>query len=179
LSRIGKLPIVVPGKVEVTLKGREVLVKGPLGSLSQTISDDIKVELNDGIISCTPVRDDSALSAQWGLYRVLINNMVTGVSVGFKKVMTMIGVGYRAELMGKDLVINIGLSHPVRVCPPQGITFAVEGPTKIIVSGIDKQAVGQVAAEIRKTRPPEPYKGKGIRYEGEEVHRKAGKTGVK
>ncbi len=179
MSRIGKLPIQIPQGVEVKLDGLDVVAKGPLGSLRQTVGSKIKVQIEDTVVRCVPESDDPALKAQWGLYRVLVNNLVVGVSTGFKKVLEMTGVGYRGEIKGKNLVLHVGYSHPVEIEPPEGISFAVEGPTKVVVNGIDKQVVGQVASDIRKVRPPEPYKGKGIRYSGEEISRKAGKSGVK
>ncbi|MFP4416114.1 MAG: 50S ribosomal protein L6 [Chitinispirillaceae bacterium] len=179
MSRIGKLPVNIPDGVEVKIQGSDIVVKGPKGTLSQRMLKDIKFEIKDGQVLCTPENEDRKTRAAWGLSRVLIYNMVTGVSAGFKKELSIVGVGYRAEMKGKNLTIHIGYSHPILVFPREGIEFAVESPTKIIVSGIDKQLVGQVAADIREVRPPEPYKGKGIRYADEQVQRKAGKAGAK
>ncbi|MBD3393731.1 MAG: 50S ribosomal protein L6 [Chitinivibrionales bacterium] len=179
MSRVGKVPIKLPDGVEVTVAGRMVTVKGPKGRLEQPVSNDVKVEVADGMVRCTPAAETDTVAANWGLYRVLISNMVTGVSQGFTKNLEIVGVGYRAELKGTALALHVGYSHPVVVEPHDGITFGVQGPTKISVSGIDKQTVGQVAANIRGVRPPEPYKGKGIRYAGEHVRRKAGKAGAK
>ncbi len=179
MSRIGKLPVNVPGGVDVTIDESEITVKGPKGSLCQPLTREIKVAMADNTISVTPANESKKARAQWGLYRVLINNMVTGVTNGFTKELAIIGVGFRAEMRGKDLMIHVGYSHPIMFRPPEGITFGIDGPTKILVSGIDKQAVGQVASDVRSIRPPEPYKGKGIRYAGEEIRRKAGKAGTK
>lgn len=179
MSRIGKLPVNIPDGVEVKLQGTDIVVKGPKGTLSQRMLKDIKVEIVDKQILCSPQNEDRKTRAAWGLCRVLMYNMVTGVSTGFKKELSIVGVGYRAEMKGKNLTIHIGYSHPILVFPREGIEFSIEGPTKVIVSGIDKQLVGQVAADIREIRSPEPYKGKGIRYTDEQVQRKAGKAGAK
>ena len=181
MSRIGKAPVKIPEGVEVQLSEGAITVKGPKGSLSQKISSDVKIDVNDKekVLTVSSVYDNRKFWAQWGLYRILINNMVTGVTSGFQKVLEIEGIGYKAELKGKNLSISAGLSRPILYEPPEGVTISLEGPLKIVINGINKQAVGQVAAEIRKIRPPEPYKGKGIRYQGEHIRRKAGKTGVK
>src|SRR5947207_5645876 len=175
MSRIGKQPIELPSGVNVAISPGRVQVNGPLGELSQNVPQRIKIEQEDGnlVVSRPTERgDDRALH---GLTRSLVANMVEGVTKGFEKKLEIQGVGYRASLRGADLELNVGLSHPVVLKAPAGITFEVPTVTEIVVKGIDKQQVGQVAAEVRKTRPPEPYKGKGIRYEGEYVRRKVGK----
>jgi len=180
LSRIGKKPIALPSDVDVKVSGSTVVVKGPKGSLVQDISPEVGVVINVEAKEITlTIPEGSGLGAKWGLYRMLINNMIEGVSKGFKKTLEIEGVGYRAEMKGSYLMISAGYSHPVLYKAPAGIVLAVETATKVSVSGIDKQVVGQVAAEIRSVRKPEPYKGKGIRYEGERIMRKAGKTGSK
>ena len=176
MSRIGKMPIAVPAGVDVTINGTTVTAKGPKGELSGTYSELVSISLNENEIVVAPVEESSAANAQHGLVRTLINNMVVGVSEGFEKRLEFIGVGYRVQLKGKDLTMNVGYSHPVEYTCPENITFEVPDNTHIIVRGINKQQVGQVAAEIRAKRPPEPYKGKGIRYEGEYVRRKLGKA---
>ena len=178
MSRIGNAPIDMPNGVELSVKGDEVQVKGPKGTLTQTIDPSLEVSVDDGTVTIARSNDERQTRALHGLSRALINNMVTGVSEGFSKELTIVGVGYRAALKGKDLEIQVGYSHPVVIDAVDGITFEVPENTKIIVSGIDKQKVGQVAANIRSVRPPEPYKGKGIRYSDEYVRRKAGKAGV-
>ena len=180
MSRIGKLPIPVPKGVTITIDGARVQVKGPKGELCRDISPDIVVRQVDGQLLVERPSDERTHRSLHGLTRTLVNNMVVGVSNGFEKALTMIGVGYKAQLQGSNLLINIGYSHPVLRVPPTGIEFGVEpgkGTTRLIVKGIDKQLVGQTAAEIRGIRPPEPYKGKGIRYENEKVLRKMGKAG--
>jgi large subunit ribosomal protein L6 len=179
VSRIGKLPVKIPAGVEAKLEGEDVVVKGPKGLLRQRLTKEVKLEFGDGELKCHPTSETKKSRSQWGLYRVLLNNMMTGVSQGFTKKLEIIGVGYRAEMKGKDLNLHLGYSHPVLFAAPEGIEFGVDSPTKINVSGIDKQQVGQIAADVRKIRPPEPYKGKGVRYAGEEVRRKAGKAGAK
>jgi large subunit ribosomal protein L6 len=181
LSRIGKEPVVIPDGVEIQLDTTSITVKGPKGSLTQKLTDVVKVTVNKEkkLLTVAPVTDDKNSRGQWGLYRVLINNMVKGVSVGFQKVLEIEGIGYKAEMKGSNIQISAGYSHPILYMPRPGVTMRMEGPTQIVVKGIDKQAVGQVAAEIRNIRPPEPYKGKGIRYQGEHIIRKAGKTGIK
>jgi large subunit ribosomal protein L6 len=178
MSRIGKQPITLPSGVKAEIKNGSIMVTGPKGKLSQTIHPDMYVEQENGVLLVKRPTESRQHRSLHGLTRALINNMVVGVSEGFTKTLQIEGVGYRAELQGKDLVLNVGYSHPVRFSPPQNVTFAVENRSKtIIVSGIDKQVVGEIAANIRKQRPPEPYKGKGIRYDGEYVRRKAGKAG--
>jgi large subunit ribosomal protein L6 len=176
LSRIGKVPIPIPKGVDVKVDGRMVIVKGPKGQLQQEVSPDIKVEVADGKVQCSAVAHLKDTKAKWGLYRVLIHNMITGVVSGYSKDLEIVGVGYKAEVKGKSLTLNVGHSHPVSVLAKGGVTFTVPAPNKINVSGIDKQAVGQVAAEIRAVRPPEPYQGKGIRFANEVIRKKAGKT---
>jgi large subunit ribosomal protein L6 len=176
VSRIGKQPIPVPSGVDVKIDGSTVTVKGPKGELTQTFSEEMTVKLEDGEITVTRPSDERNHRALHGLTRSLLANMVTGVSEGFSKNLEIVGVGYRAALKGSDLEMQLGFSHPVLVIAEPGITFEVPAPTKITVSGIDKQRVGQVASEIRRWRPPEPYKGKGVRYQGEHVRRKLGKA---
>jgi large subunit ribosomal protein L6 len=177
MSRIGKLPIPVPTGVEVKIDGSNVEVKGPKGTLSLTVASPITVALEDGNIVVTRPDDERNSRSLHGLTRTLIANQVTGVTQGFSKGLEIVGTGYRVTAKGSDIEFALGYSHPILVQPPQGITFTVEGNTKVTVSGIDKQAVGEVAANIRKLRKPEPYKGKGVRYAGEVVRRKAGKSG--
>lgn len=176
MSRIGKQPIPVPAGVEVTIEGSTVTVKGPKGALTQTFDRDMQISLEDAAIHVRRPSDDRRHRSLHGLTRSLLANMVTGVSEGFRKDMEIVGVGYRAALKGRDLDLSLGLSHPMVVEAPEGITFEVPAPNKISVIGIDKQRVGEIAAEIRAIRPPEPYKGKGIRYAGEHVRRKVGKA---
>ena len=176
MSRIGKQPIPVPSGVEVQIEGPSVKVKGPKGELSATFNEDMRIELEEGVITVSRPSDDRTHRSLHGLTRSLIANMVTGVSEGFSKNLEIVGVGYRAQLKGSDLELALGFSHPVVVKAEPGITFEVPAPTRITVRGIDKQRVGQIASEIRDFRPPEPYKGKGVRYEGEYVRRKLGKT---
>nr|NLI48971.1 50S ribosomal protein L6 [Propionibacterium sp.] len=179
MSRIGKLPIALPGGVEVTIDGQDVSVKGPKGSLSLTVAEPIRVAKNDaGELEVTRPDDERSSRSLHGLTRTLVANMVTGVTQGFEKKLEIVGVGYRVIAKGpQQLEFNLGYSHPVIVDAPEGITFTVEKPTVFRVSGIDKQVVGEVAANIRKLRKPEPYKGKGVRYSGERVRRKVGKAG--
>jgi large subunit ribosomal protein L6 len=178
MSRIGKLPITVPSGVDVNIDGRTVTVKGPKGSLSHTVIEPITVERDDdGAVLLKRPDDERRSKAMHGLSRSLVNNLVVGVTAGYEKKLEIVGVGYRVALQGGNLNFALGFSHPVVVEPPAGITFAVESPTKFSVSGIDKQLVGETAANIRKIRKPEPYKGKGVRYAGENVRRKVGKTG--
>ncbi|MDY0340665.1 MAG: 50S ribosomal protein L6 [Coriobacteriia bacterium] len=176
MSRIGKQPIPVPAGVDVTIEGSSVVVKGPKGTLSQSFDPAMQITLEEGSVWVRRPSDERRHRSLHGLTRTLISNMVVGVSEGFRKDMEIVGVGYRAVLTGSDLDLSLGLSHPMVVKAPEGITFEVPAPTKISVSGIDKQRVGQTAAEIRAIRPPEPYKGKGIRYAGEHVRRKVGKA---
>jgi len=179
MSRIGVLPIEVPGGVTVDVKPDVVSVKGPKGELSQPYHGDISVSVDDSTVVVSRKNDTKVSKSLHGLYRNLIRNMVTGVSVGFTKNLLINGVGYRAEVQGNILVLNLGYSNPIEYPIPEELTISCDGPTKIIVSGIDKQRVGQVSSEIRSIRPPEPYKGKGVRYEDEYVRRKVGKAGVK
>lgn len=177
MSRIGRQPVSVPSNVTVTVgEGNSVSVKGPKGELTRQFPASISFDRDEGVINVTRPNDEGKQRALHGLSRSLLNNMVTGVSTGFTKVLEVQGVGYRAQMQGSNLQLALGFSHPVVVAPPAGITFTVEGP-RVNVEGIDKEKVGQVAANIRKLRPPEPYKGKGIRYSGERVRRKAGKAG--
>ena len=179
MSRIGKLPITVPSKVTVTIDGHLVAVKGPKGELSRILSNEVTVEL-EGDTLLVKRRDESRPARQMhGLSRTLVANMVEGVSQGFQRRLEIQGVGYRAQVQGRTLTLNVGYSHPVNIEPPDGVTIAVETNTNVIVSGFNKEEVGNTAAKIRAVRPPEPYKGKGIRYAGEVVRRKAGKTGKK
>ena len=176
MSRIGKQPIPVPSGVEVKIDGNTITVKGPKGELSQTFSDILAISLEDGVLLVTRPDESRTARSLHGLTRTLLANMVTGVSEGFSKNLEIVGVGYRAAMKGSDIELQLGFSHPVLVVAEPGITFEVPAPTRITVRGIDKQRVGQVAADIRKWRKPEPYKGKGVRYEGEHVRRKLGKA---
>jgi len=178
MSRIGRLPIPVPSGVDVTLDGQDVTVKGPKGTLSLTVTEPIKIErAEDGTLQVTRPDDQRESRSLHGLTRSLVANMVVGVTDGYAKAMEIRGVGYRVAAKGSDLEFALGFSHPVPVLAPEGITFQVQSPTKFVVSGIDKQKVGEVAANIRKLRKPDPYKGKGVRYEGEQIKLKVGKTG--
>ena len=178
MSRIGRLPIPVPAGVEVSLEGQLVTVKGPKGTLSHEVSEPIRIEkAEDGSLSVTRPDDERTSRSLHGLTRTLVNNMVVGVTEGYTKAMEIRGVGYRVAAKGSDLEFALGYSHPVPVPAPEGITFEVSSPTKFVVKGIDKQKVGEVAANIRKLRKPDPYKGKGVRYEGEQIKLKVGKTG--
>jgi large subunit ribosomal protein L6 len=178
MSRIGRLPIPVPSGVDVAIDGQTVSVKGPKGSLSHTVAAPIAVERSeDGVLQVTRPNDERESRALHGLSRTLIANMITGVTEGYSKTLEIVGVGYRVQARGSDLEFALGYSHPVPVKAPEGISFTVEAPTRLRVTGIDKQQVGQVAANIRKLRKPDPYKGKGVRYQGEVIKRKVGKTG--
>ena len=177
MSRIGKMPVVVPSGVEVKIDGTTVSVKGKKGELTRTFQPTMIIEQKDNEIIITPANDERQTNAYWGLTRSLLNNMVVGVSEGFEKKLELVGVGYRASLKGKALAMQLGFSHPVLVKCPEGITFEVPSQNEINVLGASKEQVGQVAADIRKWRKPEPYKGKGIRYVGEYIRRKAGKAG--
>jgi large subunit ribosomal protein L6 len=178
MSRIGRLPIPVPAGVDVTIDGRAVTVKGPKGTLSHTLAEPISIERNEtGELQVTRPDDERASRSLHGLSRTLVANMITGVASGYSKTLEIQGTGYRVTAKGSSLEFALGFSHPVVVNPPDGITFRVEKPTQFVVEGIDKQKVGEVAANIRKIRKPEPYKGKGVRYQGEVVRRKAGKAG--
>jgi large subunit ribosomal protein L6 len=177
MSRIGRMPITIPAGVEVSQDGNHLTVKGPLGTLERTIHPEMRVERADGQLNVIRPSDEPRHRALHGLTRTLVNNMVAGVTTGFTKNLEISGVGYRATLQGEKLVLALGYSHPVELVPPAGIRFIVETPTRLAVSGPDKELVGQVAADIRSRRKPEPYKGKGIRYAGEQILRKAGKAG--
>ena len=177
MSRIGKMPVPVPGGVDLQIDGQNVTVKGSKGTLSRSFSDRVSIALEDGVATVTRVDETRESRALHGLSRALLANMVQGVSAGFTRELEIQGVGYRAALKGRDLEMQLGFSHSVSYPAPDGITFEVPEPTRIVISGIDKEQVGQVAANIRNIRPPEPYKGKGIRYRGEHVRRKAGKAG--
>ena len=175
MSRVGKYPVPLPQGVQVTLQGRTLVAKGKLGELKLPLTDDVDVEVADNQVAVKPRRDDRRSRTMWGTTRSLVNGMVTGVSTGFIKNMEINGTGYRAAVQGKDLVLNLGYSHEVRYPIPAGIKITCERPTAVRVEGADKQRVGQVAAEIRGFRGPEPYKGKGIKYENEQILRKEGK----
>ena len=177
MSRIGRMPVAIPSGVDVAIDGRQVTVKGPKGTLSLEIVQPIEVKQADGTITVTRPSDEGEIRALHGLSRSLIANMVTGVTDGYRKTLEIVGVGYRVQAKGKDLEFSLGYSHPVPVSPPDGITFRVETPTRLVVEGIDKQQVGEVAANLRKLRKPDPYKGKGVRYQGEQIRRKVGKAG--
>ena len=178
MSRIGRLPVAIPSEVEVTIDGQQVTVAGPKGTLRHTVAEPISVRRgDDGALEVTRPDDERESRALHGLSRTLIANMVTGVTSGYTKRLEIVGTGYRVLARGNDLEFALGYSHPVVVRAPEGITFRVEAPTRFAVEGIDKQKVGEVAANIRKLRKPDPYKGKGVRYQGEVVRRKAGKTG--
>ena len=180
MSRIGRLPIPVPAGVEVTISGAHVTVKGPKGTLSHTLAEPIAIaKQDDGTLLVTRPNDERLPKALHGLSRTLVANMVQGVTEGYTKSMEIVGVGYRVAPKGSDLEFALGFSHPVIIPAPEGISFAVESPTKFSVSGIDKQQVGEISANIRKLRKPDPYKGKGIRYLGETIRRKQGKAGKK
>jgi len=178
LSRIGKKLIPIPAGVEVTIDSGKVSVKGPKGTLTRDLLSGVQVAIVDNNVQCNA--DDNRIARQqWGLMRVLIDNMVTGVTTGYKKVLDIEGVGYKAELKGNELTISVGYSHPVVVKAEAGITLKTETPTRIVIEGNDKEAVGRIASEMRKLRKPEPYKGKGIRYSGEHIRRKVGKAAGK
>jgi large subunit ribosomal protein L6 len=177
MSRVGKLPITIPSGVDVAVEGSHIKVKGPKGTLEREITPVLSVVSEDGQLRVERPNEEKRSRELHGLTRTLINNMVVGVTEGYTRNLEIQGVGYRAQLVGKKLQLNLGYSHPIEIDPPEGIAFAVETPTKVAVSGIDKQLVGQIAAQVRSTRKPEPYKGKGVRYEGEIVRRKAGKAG--
>ena len=177
MSRIGRLPITVPSGVDVTIDGRQVTVKGPKGTLSRALHPDMTISREDGTLVVTRPTEQKTHKQLHGLTRTLVNNMVVGVTDGYRKGLEITGVGYRAALSGKKLQLNLGYSHQIEIDPPEGITFEVENPTRLAVVGIDKELVGQIAAKVRATRKPEPYKGKGVRYAGEVIRRKAGKAG--
>jgi large subunit ribosomal protein L6 len=177
MSRIGRLPVQVPKGVDVTIKGRAVTVKGPKGQLSMELAEPIEIAQNDGVLTVTRPNDEGKVRALHGLSRTLVANMVTGVTDGYSKTLEIVGVGYRVQARGNGVEFSLGYSHPVPVTPPDGVTLRVETPTRLVVEGIDKQQVGEVAANIRKLRKPDPYKGKGVRYAGEQIRRKVGKAG--
>ena len=177
MSRIGRLPITVPSGVDVSVDGQTVKVKGPKGELELAVAKPIEVKLEDGQVLVTRPDDERESRSLHGLTRTLINNNIIGVTQGYSKALEVVGTGYRVQAKGQNLEFNLGYSHSITVEPPAGITFQVEGNNKVTVLGIDKQAVGEVAANIRKLRKPEPYKGKGVRYAGEQIRRKAGKAG--
>ena len=177
MSRIGRLPIAVPSTVDVTIDGRNVTVKGPKGSLSRALHPDMTLSREDSTLFVTRPTEQKTHKQLHGLTRTLVNNMVVGVTDGYRKGLEITGVGYRAALNGRKLTLNLGYSHQIEIDPPEGITFEVENPTRLAVVGIDKELVGQIAAKVRSTRKPEPYKGKGVRYAGEYIRRKAGKAG--
>lgn len=177
MSRIGHLPITIPSGVEVNLDGRQVRVKGAKGELNRTIAEGMIIEVDEGTLTVSRPNDEREYRSLHGLTRSLVNNMIVGVTDGFTKKLEVVGTGYRVLAKGNDLEFALGYSHPVPVEAPEGISFTVEGANKVAVSGIDKQQVGEVAANIRKLRRPDPYKGKGVRYEGEQLRRKAGKAG--
>jgi large subunit ribosomal protein L6 len=177
MSRIGRLPITVPGGVDVAIDGRDVTVRGPKGTLRYTVPEPLTVVRDDGTIKVSRPSDEGTVRALHGLSRTLIANMVTGVTDGYRKTLEIVGVGYRVQARGQNLEFSLGYSHPVTVTPPEGITFRVEAPTRFVVEGIDKQQVGEIAAQIHKLRKPDPYKGKGVRYQGEQIRRKVGKAG--
>lgn len=177
MSRIGNKVVFLPQGVEVKQNGNEITVKGPKGELTRTFSEDIKMNIEGNEVTFTRPNDSKEMKTIHGTTRAIFHNMVVGVSEGFQKALELIGVGYRAQLQGSKLVLNVGYSHPVEITAPAGITFEVPSNTQVVVKGISKEAVGEIAANIRGVRPPEPYKGKGIRYVGEYVRRKEGKTG--
>ena len=177
MSRIGRLPVTIPAGVDVTISGREVTVAGPKGKLSMQVAEPIEIAKNDGVVTVTRPTDEGRVRALHGLSRTLVANMVTGVTEGYRKTLEIVGVGYRVQARGSAVEFSLGFSHPVMVNPPEGITLRVETPTRLVVEGIDKQRVGEVAANIRKLRKPDPYKGKGVRYSGEQIRRKVGKAG--
>ena len=177
MSRIGKLPVIVPADVDVKIEGSTVTVKGPKGTLTGTFNNAIGIELKEGHIYVTRPNDEKEMRSLHGLTRTLINNMIVGVHTGFKKNLEIVGIGYRAEKQGSNLLLKVGYSHDVVMTPPEGITIDVPAPTQIVINGYDKQLVGQFASEVRGVRPPEPYKGKGIKYAEEVVRRKEGKAG--
>jgi large subunit ribosomal protein L6 len=177
MSRIGRLPITVPSGVDVTIDGRQVTIKGPKGQLTRELHPDMTVVREDGSIVVRRPTEQKQHKQLHGLTRTLVNNMVVGVTTGYRKPLEITGVGYRAALVGRKLQLNLGYSHPIEIDPPAGVTFELENPTRLAVVGIDKELVGQIAARVRSTRKPEPYKGKGVRYAGERIRRKAGKAG--
>jgi large subunit ribosomal protein L6 len=179
MSRIGNKPVTIPANVQVTVDGSTIRVKGPKGELARVVRPEVSLKVEDNTLLVKRASEEKKHRAFHGLTRALVANMVTGVTEGYRKSLEIIGVGYRAEKKGNALVLTVGYSHQVTYPEPKGISITTASPTVVVVEGIDKQQVGQVAAEIRAVRPPEPYKGKGIRYQGEQVRRKAGKTGAK
>ncbi|TMF39800.1 MAG: 50S ribosomal protein L6 [Chloroflexi bacterium] len=177
MSRIGRMPIAIPSTVDVTIEGRRLTVTGPKGTLSRELHPDMSVSQEDGTIVVSRPTEQKTHRQLHGLTRTLVNNMVVGVTDGYRKGLEITGVGYRAAKVGEKLQLNLGYSHPIEIDPPAGISFELENPTRLTVVGIDKELVGQIAARVRATRKPEPYKGKGVRYAGEQVRRKAGKAG--
>ena len=175
MSRIGKKEVTIPSGVTVTLNGQAVQVKGPKGQLAYTVPEEIEITQADGALTLAPRSDTQRARAMWGLSRTLVSNMVDGVTKGFEETLELVGVGYRAALKGQALNLQLGFSHDIDMPPPAGISFAVPKQTEIRIAGIDKQMVGEIASRIRRLRPPEPYKGKGVRYAGEKVRRKEGK----
>jgi large subunit ribosomal protein L6 len=175
MSRIGKKPVAIPSGVTLTVSGQTVTVKGPKGQLAWTVADEIEVKQEGSEVTLTPRQDTQRARGMWGLSRTLVANMVDGVTKGYEETLELVGVGYRAAMKGQSLSMQLGFSHDVDIKPPAGITFATPKQTEIKISGIDKQVVGEMAARIRRIRPPEPYKGKGVRYSGEHVRRKEGK----
>lgn len=179
MSRIGKKPVPIPSGVDIKVEGQVVTVKGAKGTLTRTMPRGISVGVEEQTVLCKPTVENKDTKAMWGLARMLISNMIVGVAEGYKKELEVVGVGYRAETKGKALSVAVGFAAPVDVPEVEGITFRTDGPNKIVIEGIDKEVVGRVAAEVRKIRPPEPYNGKGIRYAGEHIVRKAGKAAGK
>ena len=175
MSRIGKKPVAIPSGVTVTLDGQTITVKGPKGQLAWTVADEVEVVQADGQLTLSPRVDTQRARGMWGLSRTLVGNMVEGVTKGYEETLELVGVGYRAAMKGTALSMQLGFSHDVDIKPPAGVTFATPKQTEIKINGIDKQVVGEIAAQIRRIRPPEPYKGKGVRYAGEKVRRKEGK----
>lgn len=179
MSRVGKLPVAIPQGIKVNVQGQTMSVEGPKGKLEQNFQPEVKISVKDNEALVEPLNQSKRARAMHGLYRNLLRNMVEGVSQGFKKALLVNGVGYRAELSGKTLVLNLGYSNIIEFAVPEDVTISCEGANKVIVEGIDKQRVGQIASEIRSLRPPEPYKGKGVTYEDEQIIRKVGKSGIK
>jgi large subunit ribosomal protein L6 len=177
MSRIGRLPITVPAGVDIAVDGSHIVVKGPKGTLERDVAPQLTIVREDGVLRVTRPDDSKTSRELHGLTRTLVDNMVTGVTTGYRKGLEITGVGYRAQLVGRKLQLALGYSHPIEIDPPEGIAFEVETPTRLAVTGIDKEMVGLIAARVRATRKPEPYKGKGVRYAGEVVRRKAGKAG--
>ena len=175
MSRIGKKPIAIPSGVTIALDGQTVTVRGPKGQLAWTLAEEVEITQDNGQLTLAPREDTQRSRAMWGLSRTLVSNMVEGVTKGYEETLELVGVGYRAAMKGAALSMQLGFSHDVDIQPPAGVTFATPRPIEIRISGIDKQVVGEIAAQIRRIRPPEPYKGKGVRYSGEKVRRKEGK----